>query len=490
MFKKISMGIALTMAMGVAQAADYYIVVPLKELAFQFEKNASVSLLDYSFPAGTVNKPYPAFDLGNIAQVTGDPRYSPDKLTWEVVGGSLPPGLSINAGILSGTPTAKNTGGAAFDVKASYLSKTGQRTYTIVINGETIDVVQIAAGAGHTCVITAAGGVKCWGKNDLGQLGNGTLVNSTSPVDVSGLSSGVKRVSVGSVHSCAVLVSGAAKCWGYNYNNRLGAKLGGELYTTPQQVYGISSGAVDVSARASHSCVVLASGEAKCWGTNYEGQLGNGSSGVPGGYGPDLVVGLNNAKKVEVGGNSTCAQTTAGALKCWGIGSGYNSTTPATIPGMESGVADFGHGMNHTCAVTSAGAAKCWGWNYFGELGTGNTAMNNLYPTPTQVIGLSSGVAGLSMWDYSTCAVLTNGQVKCWGANWYGQLGTGDLVSSSTPVTVTGLFGAKSISVGEYHACAVNGTGESYCWGRNNAGQLGNGNTTDQVSPQKMVPGQ
>lgn len=486
MFKKISMGVALTLAMGMANASEYYIVVPLKGLAFAFEKNAAVTLQDYLLPAGKVNAPYAPFDLTSLVQVTGDPRYSSEKLTWEVVGGALPAGLSVNAGVISGTPTAKNLSGNAFEVKASYLSKSAQKVYTIVVNGETLDVVAVSIAGGHACAITAVGGVKCWGRNDVGQLGDGTQVNSLSPVNVIGLTSGVTRISVGTVHTCAITSGGAAKCWGYNNNNRLGAKLGAEWYTQPQSVYGISTGAIDITARAAHSCALLSSGKVKCWGGNYDGQLGTGTSGVPGGYGPDEVVNLTDAIKVEVGGNSTCALTSTGALKCWGIGSGYASTTPTVIPGLESGVVSFGTGMNHTCAVTSSGAAKCWGWNYYGELGTGS-GLYNPYPTPTQVVGLTSGVSSLSTWDYSTCAVMTNGQLKCWGANFEGQLGTGGLTGSPTPVTVTGLQDVKSVSVGEYSVCAVSGSNEAYCWGRNNYGQLGTGNTTQQTSPQKLV---
>ncbi len=484
MFKKISMGVALTLAIGMANASEYYIVVPLKGLAVAFDKNVAVTLQDYQLPAGKVNAPYAPFDLASLAQVTGDPRYSPDKLTWEVVTGALPAGLSVNAGVISGTPTTKNQNGNAFEVKASYRSKSAQKVYTIVVNGETLDVVAVSIAGGHACAITAGGGVKCWGRNDLGQLGNGTQVNSLTPVNVIGLSAGVTKISVGLVHTCAVTANGAAKCWGYNHSNRLGAKLGSEVYTQPQQVYGITSEAVDITARAGHSCALLSSGKVKCWGGNYDGQLGNGTSGAPGGYGPDEVANLTDAIKVEVGGNSTCALTNTGALKCWGIGSGYSSTTPAVIPGMDSGVISFGTGMNHTCAVTSAGAAKCWGWNYYGELGTADA---NQTQTPTQVVGLTSGVASLSMWDYSTCAVLTNGQLKCWGANFEGQLGIGSLTNSSTPATLTGLSDAKSVSVGEYSVCATNGSNEAYCWGRNNYGQLGTGNTTQQTSPQKLV---
>lgn len=490
MFKKISLSVALTLAMVAAHAADYYIVVPLKGLALNFEKNAAVTLSDYAFPPGKVNAAYTPFDLSSLAQVTGDPRYSADKLTWEVVSGSLPSGLTIDAlGVLAGTPTVKNTSGNSFELKASYLSKSGQRVYTIVINGETLDVTQIAAAGDHSCVVTTAGGLKCWGLNTHGQLGDGTRTSSLSPVNVTGLSNGVKKVSVSSSHSCAVLDSGAAKCWGYNYSNMLGAKLGDASYTTPQQVYGVTSGAIDISARASHSCVVLSTGAVKCWGDNYSGQLGNGTSGGTGGYGPDLVVGLIDATKVEVGGSRTCALTSAGALKCWGTGTGYASNTPVTIPGMENGVADFGQGMNHACAVTTAGAAKCWGWNYFGELGIGSTPMYTLHANPTQVVGLNTGVVSLSMWDYSTCAVLNNGQVKCWGYNGYGQLGTGNLIDSTTPVAVVGISNATSVSVGDYYACAVTSGNETYCWGRNNSGQLGNGNKTNQSAPQKIVAG-
>jgi len=184
---------------------------------------------------------------------------------------------------------------------------------------------------------------------------------------------------------------------------------------------------------------------------------------------------------VSVGGYHSCAITGSGGLKCWGsnaygqLGNSFvtQSTNPLDVPGLTSGVVAVSAGNQHTCAVTASGGVKCWGSNSDGQLGNGTTTQNT---TPVDVSGLTSGVTAVSAGDTNTCALMSTGGVKCWGANAWGQLGNGTTTGSSTPVDVSGLSsGAIVVSVGRYHACALMTNGAVKCWGSNAYGQLGVG---------------
>lgn len=276
---------------------------------------------------------------------------------------------------------------------------------------------QISAGDDHTCAVTTGGALRCWGTNSFGQLGDGSTNESSTPVDVVGLGSGVVSVDTGGSTTCAVTAGAAATCWG--------AGIG----LVPVTVAGLGSGVASLSVGAGHACAVTTGGAVKCWGANENGQLGNGST--------------------------------------------VGSPTPVNVVGLGSGVASVSAGWSHTCAVTTGGAVKCWGWSVIGQqLGDGTSTRSR---TPVDVVGLSSGVASVSAGTGYTCALSSVGAVTCWGLNSSGQLGIGTTSSSSTPVDVVGLGGGvTSISTGYTHACAVT-TGAATCWGTNNDGELGIG---------------
>ncbi|MGA9350442.1 MAG: hypothetical protein WBW48_16795, partial [Anaerolineae bacterium] len=187
----------------------------------------------------------------------------------------------------------------------------------------------IAAGYRHTCALTA-GGVKCWGYNGYGQLGDGTWTWRNTPVDVSGLTSGVTTIAAGSYHTCALTAGGGAKCWGHNNNGQLGDGTTTNR-NTPVDVSGLTSGVDAIAAGSYHTCALTAGG-VKCWGLNDYGQLGDGTT--------------------------------------------TNRNTPVDVSGLTSGVAAIAAGYYHTCALT-AGGVKCWGRNNNGQLGDGTTTDRN-----------------------------------------------------------------------------------------------------------------
>lgn len=447
--------------------------------------NLVVSLLGVTLPEGLVNSPY-GYDLNQLLTVTGDSALSTTDVSWSLSSGALPQGLILGAnGVVSGTPTTQ-TMGSSFKVLATYKTKSGQQAYSIVVHGQNLEVTKITAGTSHTCAVTTTGGVKCWGFNRFGELGNNSTLDSATPVDVVGLSAGVVGLSAGSDHTCALTSAGAVTCWGYNYFGQLGNNTTTHS-SVPVGVYGLTSGVATISAGNSHVCAVTSSGGAKCWGYNAYGQLGNNSA--INGLIPGDVQGLiSGVASVEAGGYSTCAVTISGGAKCWGVNwygqLGTNSTTDSLVPtdvmGLTSGVTRVSVGELNACAVTVAGGLKCWGDNSSGQLGT-NTTNNSL--VPTDVLGLASGVASVELGTVHMCAVTVAGGLKCWGDNSSGQLGTNTTANSFVPADVLGLTsGVVSVSAGDAHTCAVT-TGGARCWGLNRKGQLGNNSTVDSLSP-------
>jgi len=343
----------------------------------------------------------------------------------------------------------------------------------------------VSAGFSHTCALTSSGGVKCWGSNDYGELGNGTRVASLKPVGVSGMSSRVAKIGTGVNYSCALTTSGGVRCWG---NNSVG-QLGNGTTTsssTPVQVTGLSSGVAAISVGTNFACALTTSGDVKCWGSGSHGRLGDAT--LTSSSTPVAVSGLSGVTSISLGYMHACALTASGAVSCWGwnnygeLGDGTltESATPVQVIEL-SDVGSISAGGYHTCAVTTAGGATCWGQGSYGELGDGTATDSS---TPVAVSGLSSGVASIAGGAYHTCAVTTTGSATCWGTNSVGQLGNGATTNSSTPVGVTGLSsGVAAISAGRGHTCAVDTSATLKCWGWNIYGQLGNGATTNSSTP-------
>jgi alpha-tubulin suppressor-like RCC1 family protein len=345
----------------------------------------------------------------------------------------------------------------------------------------------LAAGAYHTCALNSGGGVECWGANDYGQLGDGTYTERHAPVLVSDLAGGVVAVAAGDSHTCALTSAGGAKCWGFDLYGQLGD--GSNLIRrTPVSVSGLSSGVIAITASRAHSCALTIAGAVKCWGANGSGQLGDGTTFER--HTPVAVQGLSSGVvAISAGAYHTCALTIAGGVKCWGgsntgqlgDGSSLQRLTPSDVSGLSRGVVAISARSYHTCALTSAGAVKCWGSNFYGEIGDGTHDMRY---TPVAVSGLASGVVAIAAGASHSCAVNASGVAKCWGDNMSGQLGDGTATDRRVPTIVSGLSsGVVTISTGAYHSCALTIAGAVKCWGNSTNGQLGDGATMNRLTP-------
>jgi alpha-tubulin suppressor-like RCC1 family protein len=366
------------------------------------------------------------------------------------------------------------------------LPASAQRALTGVSN--------ISAGYYHACGLTALGGVKCWGDNRGGQIGDGTFDQRTTPTDVVGLTGGVVALAAGGFHTCALTAGGGVKCWGTNFSGELGDGTSVPNRNVAVDVIGLGSGVKSIASGFYHTCAVTAAGGAKCWGYNRWGALGDNSTQNR--LLPTDVNGLSaGVAAITAGGFHTCAKTSAGGAKCWGYNGnaqlGDATTTdrlvPVDVAGLSSGVASIAPAYYHTCALLVSGGVKCWGDNSFGALGDGSTTQRD---QPVDVVGLTSGVAKLanmSTMGYYSCAVTLSGSAKCWGYNNRGQLGDTTVINRLTPVDVAGLLGSVSeVTGGAGYACALVASGGGVkCWGDNFYGTLG-----DNTSTQRLVPAQ
>lgn len=268
--------------------------------------------------------------------------------------------------------------------------------------------------------------------------------------------------------------------------------------TSPAAAAAASSHATLIAAGGAHSCMIQ-SGTAYCWGSNSNGQLGDGStisstSPVPV-YSGGVLAG-RTLTQIVAGASNTCALDSTGAAYCWGLNTsgqlGNNSSltqslVPVTVTtsGVLTGktLTQLAAGNAHVCALDSTGTAYCWGSNGNGQLGINSTTKS---PVPVAVTtgGVLSGVTltQLAAGYGHTCAVSSTGAAYCWGANGNGQLGNSSTTPSLVPVAVTtsGVLSGLSLTQvsadqGGQYTCALASTGAAYCWGAASYGQLGNG---------------
>ncbi|WP_181197337.1 RCC1 domain-containing protein [Enhygromyxa salina] len=376
------------------------------------------------------------------------------------------------------------------------------------------EFLAVEAGASHTCALIESGRVRCWGLNNTGQLGYGNLDNigdnepASTPGDVV-LGEKAVEISVGGAHSCAFLEDKTVRCWGEGELGQLGQgnaeDIGDDEFPFSVSPVSINAEVLSVHAGGSHTCALVGSGTVRCWGLNSSGQLGYGNVTnltIP------LTVDLSldgTATAIAAGSNHNCALLDDGKVRCWGLNNrgqlGYGNTesigddeTPASVvpvPILPQGIPDgtlitqIALGDEHSCVLYETGDLLCWGDNFHGQLGQGSTTtvgdnetLATLFP-----IDLGGDAQALTLGKQHTCALMSDGGVKCWGRNLYGQLGRGDIAhigDDEVPADVSNIdLGGTAtwISAGDYHTCAVVDRHEIVCWGFNDYGQLGYGDT-------------
>jgi alpha-tubulin suppressor-like RCC1 family protein len=333
-----------------------------------------------------------------------------------------------------------------------------------------------------SCILQTDGRVKCWGQNSYGQLGDGTITSRYVPVEVSNLTNAVYISAEIGFHACAALSDQTVKCWGQNDYGQLGD---GTIVnrTVPVLVSGISN-ATQVTTGSNHSCALLNDQTVKCWGSNSNGQIGDGT--VSGISAPTLVIGISNAVQLSASYSRTCALLSDQTIKCWGSntngelgnGTSTSTSTPVLVSGISTATQISSSGVNHMCALLSNQTVKCWGYNYDGVVGDGTTTNRK---TPVLVSGITNATR-ITTWFINSCAVLSDQTMKCWGNNDAGRVGDGTTIKRTSPVAVVGISNVMEAS----NNCALLNNNLIKCWGA--GGNSGDGKVAYQVVP-VAVPG-
>jgi alpha-tubulin suppressor-like RCC1 family protein len=365
-----------------------------------------------------------------------------------------------------------------------------------------------AADGEHACALTAEGRVYCWGSDQYGELGTGSSPDSCRiladlwvPCSVGALPVDSQErfasLALGTYHTCGLTPSGRAHCWGRNDSGQLGDGTTQRRFT-PQALAG-DHVFTALSAAHTHTCGITDSGALFCWGANRWGAMGDPADSVAI---PRHTAPAHRFQLVATSQDHTCGHTVEGSTLCWGANQfgqlgvdSVRSTCPAgatqvpctsepqeveSAPVFRALAATFGV----TCGLGVEGTAYCWGRNDLGQLGDG-TRENRTDPTP--VVGEIT-FSGLTVGRRHVCALDAGGEASCWGED-LGSFGVGrERYSALSPEgSATGLaFG--SLSAGLEQTCGIARSGLAWCWGRNLAGQLGNGRSGHPVrTPVRVV---
>lgn len=433
-------------------------------------------------------------------------------------------------------------GSFASNLKVTYNVGAAAKEVNLPLNGSTtttLSPLALAAGGATTCVTSADLSTKCFGDTSSGRAGLGNTNSSygQSSRDIDSLSwtpiaHQASQIAVGSNHACGLFPDGSVLCWGHNGNGQLGTgstitsfgSTQADLSTGPYVNVSLGTGklATKIVAGSNHSCALLADGTVKCWGRNNYGQLGLGDTTNRGRAAGDLgdslsAINLGAGQAVidiAAGGDNTCAILTGGQLKCWGrnvygqLGIGSTSDMGdhpgemgTSLPNVNlgSGASILSVAMSvggHACAILTLPSQadpviKCWGRNDYGQLGIGDALHRGTSPShmgdalAVVDLGISGVPKKLSLGDTHSCVLLATGSIKCWGRNDAGQLGL-NLATTVTKGDSSGHMGNNLASVnfgsqmimtdlvsGDRHNCALRDTGTVHCWGANSSGQLG-----------------
>ncbi|HLE12498.1 MAG: hypothetical protein A2504_07600 [Bdellovibrionales bacterium RIFOXYD12_FULL_39_22] len=436
---------------------------------------------------------------------------------------------------LSFSPTYP--GNFSGSLPVSYNSGSAITTTIAVRGGATYSLPVFGVGANHSCAANAKAELFCWGYNESGQLGinsdsNISEIVAANKVNLS-LTTGeyVTKLALGGAHSCALTNLGRVKCWGRNEYGQLGIgevnahnlNIGdatGEMATLT--FVNLPMAAVDIVAGASHSCAMVADDTLYCWGDNYQGQLGVGTNGN---FSPTPIHLDIEVQKIVLDTAHTCALLADDSLKCWGnndvfgqlgLGDAINRNAPSAAVNLNGTAMDLSVGGAFSCAVLTSGAVKCWGRNsQNGEeglgalgkcwavdggsfvncnetsndplLGYGNSANQMGVNLSAVSLGVAFVASKIFTGDAFSCAmsgVAGSAQsLKCWGQNGAGQLLKGNLTTlgvlpaqmgdSLTTIYSHATSGTVvDVKLGSAHGCAKFLNGDLRCWGNNSVGQL------------------
>ncbi len=391
----------------------------------------------------------------------------------------------------------------------------GQNTFGQLGTGNTVpagdfipvpgmtEVTQVVAGLDYTCALKQDGTVFCWGANF-----NKQVAPSFSPVVVSPSQvvldkddtplTGVVKIWAGGAHNCALKGDATAWCWGFNYAGQASSQAKNEIQYPAEVDATESGGFVDMALGQAFTCAAGVDGRVFCFGDNGDGQLGLGPQGPKEATTP-TDIGLDNVLSVGAGSKHSCAVTADGAAWCWGNNDtgqlGLNLTDTDTVlipqqvlegdpagPSFLKRVVAIDASTDHTCAFLSDGQLRCWGANSAGELGDGTKTGAVTAQKVTEIQGISH-LKGIARQAKHSCAVLSDGTARCWGVNDQGQSGA-EPSPTTAVIVVAGLGEGKVVDVqpGGKHTCALTVEGNVLCWGDDELGQLGAG-TGDSVTP-------
>lgn len=409
---------------------------------------------------------------------------------------------------------------------------TDTQSYSEVYSGEGFltpanKIVDVAVGRNHTCALTLAGDIKCWGDNAGGEIGandtgyRGHTPGSMATLQYLNLGQPAKSIKANTHHTCAILADNSLKCWGINNSGQLGYD---DFNWRGQTIASITSlspvnlgqGVKQVAPGYGHTCAILMDNSLKCWGANDYGQLGyddyNWRGYYPGSMASLSAVNLGSglyAKQITAGQNHTCALLQNNNVKCWGrnlngelgyddtLSRGHSPGNMAALPYLNLGepVLQISAGRYHTCALLMSGAVKCWGWNGYGQLGYDDTTQRGHLPgdmAALPAINLGFLAKGVVAGYGDTCAILIDDSVKCWGYGGWGTLGYNDTAYRGHTIGSMAALpkinigqGVKNLALQTGHVCGVLADDKLKCWGWNVYGQLG----YDDVSNRGNSPG-
>lgn len=402
----------------------------------------------------------------------------------------------IRVGIGNGFICALNNSGDVYCWGLDYSTNELIINEEPVLVSSDYSFISLSVNGGHACAITTNNELACWGLGGWGQLANGTNENEISPNIVEGLSS-VSIIGLGDLHTCAVGKSAEIEpeklwCWGSNSSGQLGISAGDDP-SLPSEVVGITGEVLQIAGGYEHTCAIVRESEINnvyCWGSNTEGQLGTGTT--QNSIQPTLVPGTQGAVQISAGKSHTTILKGSGIIQSWGankegqLGNGalFRRQLPIHLQNIEQPIKKIVSGELHTCALTQSGSVLCWGGNQYGQVGNESYEFT---PEPVEIIG--TGINDIFTGPYHTCALLDTEEVKCWGNNSSGILGTGDPNEKlNTPKFVVyenfgRLNGVKQIGCGNGYTCAMLLDGSVKCWGTNYFGELGIPTAEENVFP-------